>query len=119
MSSTAKRSEGLGIVLASCWSERTTGGACRDCQFRKFARVLHLLYRESVGGVFLINTNLDLEDDMDIVGDLECSSDGCPATKAAQSTLFQMEVQQMCPAADGPPSGGSGDVCRASVRACR
>ena len=74
--------------------------------------------------MLLINTNLDLEDDMDIVGDLECSSDGCPATKAAQSTLFQMEVQQMCPAADGtgpvtPPTGASGDVCRASVRACR
>ena len=68
--------------------------------------------RVSAGVVSLVDTNLDITDySMDIVGDLDCSDDGCPATEAAQATLFQMQAQQMCPA-----SWDAGDVCRASVR---
>ena len=73
--------------------------------------------RTKIGVLVLDGGNLVLENQMDLVGDLECSDGNCP-TKTKES-FYDFEKLQMCPASDGPPpTGDTGDVCAASVRAC-
>ena len=76
---------------------------------------LHRTRRTSVGVLVLYGTDLVLENQMTLGGDLECSDGDCPT--ATKESLYDFEKNQMCPAGDGPPPGDDdGDVCAASVR---
>merc|ERR1712100_759206 len=68
----------------------------------------------SVGHVMLIKTNLVVKKHLEIVGKLDCSGGGCPNSKAAQFTLFQLKMKKMC-STDGPQDTiDDGTVCAAS-----
>ena len=68
---------------------------------------LWIMCRTTVGYLVLTSTNLVLEKDLDIVGDLECDGN-CP-TKTKES-FYDFEKDQMCPA-----GFEDGAACAASV----
>ena len=78
---------------------------------------LHRTRRTSVGVLVLYGTDLVLENQMTLGGDLECSDGDCPT--ATKESLYDFEKNQMCPAGDDNDGGDDGDndfVCAASVR---
>ena len=81
--------------------------------------ILHL-YRtpRTSAGTLVLDSTLNLDAVMDL-GGLECDAWDCGDEN--KGLFFDLETDKMCPAGDGPPTGGDGDgtVCEASVRACR
>ena len=65
--------------------------------------------RTSVGYLVLVNTNLVLEKNLDVVGDLECSDGECPS-KTKKASFYDFEKDQMCPA-----GFDEGNTCAAAV----
>ena len=73
----------------------------------------HRTCRASVGALVLVDTSVVLdENDLEIVGELDCSDDGnCPG----KGTFYDSANDEMCPAGS---IDGDGRVCSASVRVC-
>ena len=81
---------------------------------------VHRARRTSVGVLVLDGTELNLENDLTIGGDVECSDGDCPST--TKESLYDFETGQMCPVSDDNDDGGDGgddgddeSVCAASV----
>merc|ERR1712038_2183387 len=55
----------------------------------------------SVGDVMLMGTNLVVERNVDITGNLKCSIGGCPKTGGDAMTLVRMTLAKMCAATGG------------------
>lgn len=64
--------------------------------------------KTSVGHLVLVSTNLVLEENMDVTGNLDCASGECPAP--AKGIFFDFGQDQMC-----PNVGDDGTVCAASA----
>ena len=80
-------------------SAHGSGSRTSTCLFSCFA------CSASVGDIVLKGADLILAGkDMEVVGNLECSDQDCPDSWTAQATLYQVEEQQMCPAAGEAPS---------------
>ena len=85
----------------------------RAQQFHQKCLSLICSYRRSVGHLVLVSTNLVLEENMDVTGNLDCAGGECPAS--AEGAFFDFGQDQMC-----PNVADDGTVCAASVSfSCR